>query len=95
MRAMIGGGVAGVLIGLFSLEAYTFAVPSLLSLPQFISESGGSNFAHALIVTALITWFTTDPEDGSEPSQPEIEEVTPQAEAGFRDTRKIASPLSG
>ena len=26
MRAMIGGGVAGVLIGLFSLEAYTFAV---------------------------------------------------------------------
>lgn len=25
MRAMIGGGVAGVLIGLFSLEAYTFA----------------------------------------------------------------------
>lgn len=39
MRAMIGGGVAGVLIGLFSLEAYTFAVPSPLSLPQFISES--------------------------------------------------------
>ena len=102
MRAMIGGGVAGVLIGLFSLEAYTFAVPSLLSLPQFISESGGSNFTYALIVaavsvivTALITWFTTDPEDGSEPSQPEIEEVTPQAEAGFHDTRKIASPLSG
>ncbi len=95
MRAMIGGGVAGVLIGLFSLEAYTFAVPSPLSLPQFISESGGSNFTHALIVTALITWFTTDPEDGSEPSQPEIEEVTPQAEAGFHDTRKIASPLSG
>ena len=100
--AMIGGGVAGVLIGLFSLEAYTFAVPSLLSLPQFISESGGSNFTYALIVaavsvivTALITWFTTDPEDGSEPSQPEIEEVTPQAEAGFHDTRKIASPLSG
>lgn len=48
-----------------------------------------------LFVTALITWFTTDPEDGSEPSQPEIEEVTPQAEAGFHDTRKIASPLSG
>ena len=59
MRAMIGGGVAGVLIGLFSLEAYTFAVPSPLSLPQFISESGGSYFTHALIVTALITWFTT------------------------------------
>ncbi len=84
-----------MLIGLFSLEAYTFAVPSPLSLPQFISESSGSNFTHALIVTALITWFTTDPEDGSEPSQPEIEEVTPQAEAGFHDTRKIASPLSG
>lgn len=102
MRAMIGGGVAGVLIGLFSLEAYTFAAPSSLSLPQFISESGGSNFTHALIVaavsvvvTTLITWFTTDPEDGSEPSQPEIEEVTPQAGAGFHDTRKIASPLSG
>lgn len=31
MRAMIGGGVAGVLIGLFSLEAYTFAVPSPLA----------------------------------------------------------------
>ncbi len=45
----------------FSLEAYTFAVPSPLSLPQFISESSGSNFTHALIVTALITWFTTDP----------------------------------
>lgn len=52
---------ASVLIGLFSLEEYTFAVPSPLSLPQFISESGGSNFTHALIVTALITWFTTDP----------------------------------
>lgn len=89
-RAVLPGGV------------YIFAVPSPLSLPQFISESGGSNFTHALIVaavsvivTALITWFTTDPEDGSEPSQPEIEEVTPQAEAGFHDTRKIASPLSG
>ncbi|MEI3146461.1 MAG: hypothetical protein V8T10_00085 [Merdibacter sp.] len=33
-EAMIGGGVAGVLIGLFSLEAYTFAVPSPLLSPS-------------------------------------------------------------
>lgn len=98
IATMISGGIAGLLVGLFQLKAFTFAVPSLISLPQFISEAGGNNFVHALIVagvtiiaTAVITWFISFQEEAT----PTDETLMNEVEGGSHDPRKVLSPLTG
>lgn len=101
LATMISGGIVGIFVGLFNLKSFTFAVPSLLSLPQFVSETGGDNFMHALMVagmiialTAIATWglgFQEEEEAKEDITEVVENDVTP----GFHDPKKLLSPLSG
>lgn len=60
----IGSGIAGLILGLFGVLSYGAAVPSLISLLQFISPDGNHNFLFAviasavsIIVTFVLTWI--------------------------------------
>lgn len=60
----IGSGIAGLILGIFSVLSYGAAVPSLISLLQFISPDGNNNFlfaaiasAMSIIVTFVLTWI--------------------------------------
>lgn len=101
IATMISGGICGAFVGLFSLKSYTFAVPSLLSLPQFVSETGNSNFANALIIaamsivlTAVVTWILGfKEEEVKEPAESASDDE--RTASGFHDPKKILSPLQG
>lgn len=53
IAAMIGGGVAGVYIGIMGVRRYVQASPSLESLPAYIGPDGFSVLIHAIIGCAL------------------------------------------
>ncbi|HEL0697541.1 PTS beta-glucoside transporter subunit IIBCA [Streptococcus equi] len=62
--AMISGGLVGAYIGFVNIASYTFVVPSLIGLPQYISPTSSANFTNALIAAGLtialtftLTWF--------------------------------------
>lgn len=100
IATMISGGIAGVFVGLFNLKSFMFAVPSLLSLPQFVSAEGGNNFTHALIIaamtiilTAVITWILGFEED--KPKITEKHEENTTISSGSHDPKKLLSPLKG
>ncbi|AMV63117.1 PTS system, beta-glucoside-specific IIB component [Pediococcus damnosus] len=61
--SMISGAITGLFMGIVKLKSFTFAVPSLLSLPQFVSKTDSSNIVNAVIVvivsfvlTFVLTW---------------------------------------
>ncbi|PAF22123.1 PTS beta-glucoside transporter subunit EIIBCA [Terribacillus saccharophilus] len=58
IAVMIGSGVAGLLVGILDLKAYVFASPGLISIIQFISPSGMSNFISAVIVVVVSSVLT-------------------------------------
>ena len=71
----IGSGIAGLILGLFGVLSYGAAVPSLISLLQFISPDGNHNFlvaviasAVSIIVTFVLTWILgfDDPVENNE-----------------------------
>lgn len=55
---MIGGSVGGLYAGFVGLKAYAFLTPGLFSLPMWMSENSGNNFANALITIAIVTVVT-------------------------------------
>lgn len=48
--SMIAGAVTGLFMGLVNLKSFAFAVPSLVSLPQFVSSTNSQNLVNAVIV---------------------------------------------
>ncbi|MBY5034844.1 beta-glucoside-specific PTS transporter subunit IIABC [Streptococcus gallolyticus] len=93
--AMIGGGLAGLFVGLTGVKAYLFAVPSLIALPQFIYSEAASNITNAMIaaaisiiVTFILAYFLGI--DG-ETSTVNLEKVAP----GISSRKNVFSPLSG
>lgn len=93
--AMIGGGAAGLFIGLAGVKSYLFAVPSLISLPQFIYDGQPSNFINALIaagialsVTFILAYLFGIDEELEEKDKTSLP-------SGMTKTKKILSPLSG
>lgn len=74
--AMISGGLVGAYIGFVNIASYTFVVPSLIGLPQYISPTSSANFTNALIAAGLtialtftLTWcFGIDEEADQEGS---------------------------
>ncbi|HEM5075107.1 TPA: PTS glucose transporter subunit IIA [Streptococcus suis] len=93
--AMIGGGLAGLFIGLTGVKAYLFAVPSLIALPQFIYSEAASNITNAMIaaaisiiVTFILAYFLGIDE---ETSTVNLEKVAP----GISSRKNVFSPLSG
>ncbi|MCB2960540.1 PTS glucose transporter subunit IIA [Streptococcus suis] len=93
--AMIGGGLAGLFVGLTGVKAYLFAVPSLIALPQFIYSEAASNITNAMIaaaisiiVTFILPYFLGIDE---ETSTVNLEKVAP----GISSRKNVFSPLSG
>ncbi|WEJ75847.1 beta-glucoside-specific PTS transporter subunit IIABC [Streptococcus suis] len=93
--AMIGGGLAGLFVGLTGVKAYLFAVPSLIALSQFIYSEAASNITNAMIaaaisiiVTFILAYFLGIDE---ETSTINLEKVAP----GISSRKTVFSPLSG
>lgn len=87
--AMISGGLVGAFIGFVNIASYTFVVPSIIGLPQYISPVGGANFTNALIaasativLTFILTWFLG------------IDEECPEQASGSADISQVKSGLS-
>ncbi|MDV5977191.1 UNVERIFIED_CONTAM: PTS beta-glucoside transporter subunit IIBCA [Streptococcus canis] len=87
--AMISGGLVGAFIGFVNIASYTFVVPSIIGLPQYINPAGGANFTNALIaasativLTFILTWFLG------------IDEECPEQASGSADISQVKSGLS-
>ncbi|MDW7798320.1 PTS beta-glucoside transporter subunit IIBCA [Streptococcus canis] len=87
--AMISGGLVGAFIGFVNIASYTFVVPSIIGLPQYISPAGGANFRNAVIaavativLTFILTWFLG------------IDEECPEQASGSADISQVKSGLS-
>lgn len=71
----ISSGITGLIAGLMSVSASSFASPSLLALPIFVHAEKANNFAMAcicaaiaIVLTFVVTWFMgfEDPADKAE-----------------------------
>lgn len=87
--AMISGGLVGAFIGFVNIASYTFVVPSIIGLPQYINPAGGANFRNAVIaavativLTFILTWFLG------------IDEECPEQASGSADISQVKSGLS-
>lgn len=99
--AMISGGIVGIYIGITELKSFAFAVPSVVSLPQFIGGGSNINIFNALVVTVgsflltfILTWifgFDEEPENAPVPNS----DAENTVQSGSGDTKKIAAPTSG
>ncbi|MDO7864018.1 beta-glucoside-specific PTS transporter subunit IIABC [Brochothrix thermosphacta] len=99
--AMISGGIVGIYIGITGLKSFAFAVPSVVSLPQFIGGGSNINIFNALVVTVgsflltfILTWifgFDEEPENALVPNS----DAENTVQSGSGDTKKIAAPTSG
>lgn len=99
--AMISGGIVGIYIGITGLKSFAFAVPSVVSLPQFIGGGSNINIFNALVVTVgsflltfILTWifgFDEEPENAPVPNS----DAENTVQSGSGDTKKIAAPTSG
>ncbi|KAF1298066.1 PTS beta-glucoside transporter subunit EIIBCA [Enterococcus sp. JM4C] len=49
ISAMIGGGAAGLFIGIMNVGRYAQVAPGIFALPSFFGEKGMSNFIYAVI----------------------------------------------
>lgn len=102
--AMISGGVTGLFMGIVNLKSFAFAVPSLISLPQFVSKTDSSNLINAiivLVVSFLLTFILTfvfgideKPVKAAAMSEdePAVKTTVP---SGAKETKKVYSPVKG
>ena len=98
--SMLASGIMGVFAGAIHLESYAFAVPSFISIPQFMPEGGSANIINALIVAVgsfglsfVFTWLY-----GFEEDIPTKEIVDPTSVKDMEvssDPKKVYSPVSG
>ncbi|WPC16732.1 PTS beta-glucoside transporter subunit IIBCA [Pediococcus inopinatus] len=105
--AMISGGVTGLFMGFVHLKSFAFAVPSLISLPQFVSKTDGQNLINAIIVaivsfvlTFILTWvFGFDEKVPATAKAAETSDakkvVTSDVTSGAKETKKVYSPVKG
>lgn len=103
--AMIAGGVTGLFMGIVNLKSFAFAVPSLISIPQFINKAASANFINALIVlvasfviTFVLTWLfgiDEEPEPVAATATPVAETPDDNVASGSQTTTKIYSPMAG
>lgn len=103
IAACIASGIVGAFDGIVNLTGHAFAVPSLVSLPQFISADKPNNFMYAVIAAGIsivcsfvLTWIIgfDDPKENGE----QQEEVTTDSKPISEEEHKelvIPSPVSG
>ena len=105
---MIGAGVGGAYIGLFSVEAYVAVGPGLASLSMFLSENLAMNLIHAVIgagiafggsfAAGLVLYRPEPASDTAENDNAPTDGTpngTPVPVDALCDTVTLVSPLSG
>jgi len=104
--SMISGAIAGLFMGIVNLKSFAFAVPSILSIPQFVNKAIPSNFIYALIVIAIafvLTFVLTLVFGFDEGTVPVTATVSDNDNAtndskiasGTKETKKVFSPVKG
>lgn len=99
--AMISGGLVGAYIGFVNIASYTFVVPSLIGLPQYISPTSSANFTNALIAAGLtialtftLTWFFGIDEEVDQEGSADSDS-TPVVKSGLSAKQSIYAPMVG
>ncbi|MQS75202.1 beta-glucoside-specific PTS transporter subunit IIABC [Companilactobacillus halodurans] len=102
---MISGAISGLFMGIVNLKSFAFAIPSLLSIPQFVNHNIPNNFIYAVIVVVISLVLTfvltlifgfdegTTATTASETSSTTA--ATPKIDAGTKETKKVFSPVKG
>lgn len=97
--SMIGSGLAGVIIGLFQVKAFTFSNPSLMAIFMYASPEYGSNIIYALIaagVSVAVTFVMTLIFGWDDPKEAEEALVgMNQADSAVLNEYEILSPITG
>lgn len=98
--AMISGSLVGAYIGFVNIASYTFVVPSLIGLPQYISPTSSANFTNALIAAGLtialtftLTWFFGIDEEVDQEGSADSDS-TP-VKSGLSAKQSIYAPMVG
>lgn len=96
--AMIGGGIGGLIIGIFKVRRFATGSPGLMTLPVYIGDQGFTNFFYAclgslvaFVVAFIISYITFKPnQEGSN------EEVKTEEKALLQEEIvTIAAPVNG
>lgn len=111
VASMIGGGAAGLFIGIMNVGRYAQVAPGLLALPAFIGPDGFANFTYAVIGCAIgfVTAFAVglflglDEEPVSQPVggaaavafEEATEEAVAQAAAASVAADVVYAPIKG
>ncbi|WP_334332718.1 beta-glucoside-specific PTS transporter subunit IIABC [Companilactobacillus sp. HBUAS59544] len=103
--SMISGAITGLFMGIVDLKSFAFAVPSILSIPQFVNHNIPSNFIYALIVVVasivitfvltLILGFDEEPQAATVTEAPKKNDNAEEIDAGSKETKKVFSPVKG
>lgn len=93
---MIGGGIAGLFLGIFGVGRYTSGSPGLLALPGYIGTDGFRNIIFACIGAAIafVISFVVTYLVGFEDIKTESKEEKVEEEDKVKDTL-IYSPIKG
>lgn len=95
IAAMIGGGTAGLFIGIMDVGRYAQVAPGLFALPSFIGDKGFNNFIYACIgcVIAFVVSFIVSYILGIEEPE-EVEKVETSKQIIIND-EELTAPLDG
>ena len=98
IAAMIGGGGAGLFIGIMNVGRYAQVAPGIFALPSFFGEKGFSNFLYAVIgcVIAFVLAFVAELILGIEEDATEGETTqTSPIEAAEVKVDSLVAPMNG
>lgn len=106
--SMISGAITGLFMGIVNLRSFAFAVPSILSIPQFVNNKIPSNFIYAIIVLiasfiitfvlTMVLGFNEEPQVASATdtdSKKNNDVAATKIESGAKETKKVYSPVKG
>ncbi|CAM3169207.1 beta-glucoside-specific PTS transporter subunit IIABC [Streptobacillus ratti] len=95
--AMIGGGLAGLYVGLTGVKSYIFAVPSIIGLPQFIYSGAPSNILNALIagMISIIVTFILAYIFGIDEDEKKAPVNLNNIKSGVSNRKNVYAPISG
>lgn len=105
--SMVAGGITGLFMGIMHLKSFTFAVPSIISMPQFVSKTDSQNIYTAVIVlvVSFIISFVLTYLFGIDEGNAKVETVSGVTvvnsdessllESGSKKTKKVYSPVVG
>ncbi|EOK09907.1 PTS system, beta-glucoside-specific IIABC component [Enterococcus faecium EnGen0372] len=96
IASMVGGGAAGLFIGIMGVGRYAQVAPGILALPSFFGEKGLSNFIYAAIgcAIAFVVGFIASFILGIDEETEEVKEDTSEIPVNIASDN-IVSPMNG